>query len=364
MAYHSTNEILRLPEIRGDLSKRGTAAGNVGLALEVYRSQQSLMQRLFFHSGRLLLSVVLLVASATAAKLEGTSAERYVDHVEVLAAPEMKGRGAGSPELERAGQYIAKQFEAVGLEPALGGESYLQPFGVTTGGEMGEGNRLVIRTPEGEISLRPGRDYVPLNFSSAGSVSGQVVFAGYGVSADERGYDDYTHFDAKDKIVLLLRYEPKFFTKKGPSGQQRPSHHAHLISKAINARDRGAKAVILVNGKLDPGKKDELLKFGAVAGPENAGTLMVHMKNKVADRWLKGADTSLAKLQEEMASSSRRVPERFPPAASEVDSTSRVPAVPRMRRRRSHARSAQVGMTADVSIWIVIPPAQPTRKLM
>ena len=263
------------------------------------------MQRLFFHSGRLLLSVVLLVASATAAKLEGTSAERYVDHVEVLAAPEMKGRGAGSPELERAGQYIAKQFEAVGLEPALGGESYLQPFGVTTGGEMGEGNRLVIRTPEGEISLRPGRDYVPLNFSSAGSVSGQVVFAGYGVSADERGYDDYTHFDAKDKIVLLLRYEPKFFTKKGPSGQQRPSHHAHLISKAINARDRGAKAVILVNGKLDPGKKDELLKFGAVAGPENAGTLMVHMKNKVADRWLKGADTSLAKLQEEMASSSR-----------------------------------------------------------
>ena len=263
------------------------------------------MQRRFFHSGRLLLSAVLLVAPATAAKLERTSAERYVDHVKVLAAPEMKGRGAGSPELERAGQYIAKQFEAAGLDTAVSGESYLQPFSVTTGGEMGEGNRLVVHTPEGETSLRPGRDYVPLNFSSGGSVSGQVVFAGYGASADEHGYDDYTHFDVKDKIVLLLRYEPKFFTKKGPSGGQRLSHHAHLISKAINARDRGAKAVILVNGKLDPGKKDELLKFGAVAGPENAGTLMVHMKNKVADRWLKGADTSLAKLQEEIASSSR-----------------------------------------------------------
>ena len=213
----------------------------------------------------------------------------------------MKGRGAGSPELERAGEYIAKQFERLGLESAIGGK-YLQPFSVTTGGKMGDDNRLVVRTPDAETSLKRGRDYVPVNFSSSGSVFGQVVFAGYGASADEHGYDDYTHFDVKDKIVLLLRYEPKFFSKKGPSGGQRLSHHAHLIAKAINARDRGAKAVILVNGKLDEGKKDQLLKFGAVAGPDDAGTLMVHVKNDVADQWLRQADTSLAKLHEAITS--------------------------------------------------------------
>ena len=260
------------------------------------------MQRRFLLSIRLLLAAVLAVASTAAAKLEGTSADKYLEHVKVLAAPEMKGRGAGSPELERAGEYIARQFERLGLESATGGK-YLQPFSVTTGGKMGDDNRLVVRTPDGETSVKRWHDYVPVNFSSSGSVSGQVVFAGYGASADEHGYDDYTHFDVKDKIVLLLRYEPKFFSKKGPSGGQRLSHHAHLIAKAINARDRGAKAVILVNGKLDEGKKDQLLKFGAVAGPDDAGTLMVHVKNDVADQWLRQADTSLAKLQEAIASS-------------------------------------------------------------
>ncbi len=259
------------------------------------------MQRRFLLSIRLLLAAVLAAASTAAAKLEGTSADKYIEHVKVLAAPEMKGRGAGSPELERAGEYIAKQFERLGLESAIGGK-YLQPFSVTTGGKMGDDNRLVVRTPDAETSLKRGRDYVPVNFSSSGSVFGQVVFAGYGASADEHGYDDYTHFDVKDKIVLLLRYEPKFFSKKGPSGGQRLSHHAHLIAKAINARDRGAKAVILVNGKLDEGKKDQLLKFGAVAGPDDAGTLMVHVKNDVADQWLRQADTSLAKLHEAITS--------------------------------------------------------------
>ena len=260
------------------------------------------MQRRFLLSIRLLLAAVLAVASTAAAKLEGTSADKYLEHVKVLAAPEMKGRGAGSPELERAGEYIAKQFERLGLESVTGGK-YLQPFSITTGGKMGYDNRLVVRTADGETSIERGRDYVPVNFSSSGSVSGQVVFAGYGASADEHGYDDYTHLDVKDKIVLLLRYEPDFFSKKGPSGGQRLSHHAHLIAKAINARDRGAKAVILANGKLDEGKQDQLLKFGAVAGPDDAGTLMVHVKNDVADQWLRQADTSLAKLQEAIASS-------------------------------------------------------------
>ena len=39
-----------------------------------------------------------------------------------------------------------------------------------------------------------------------------------------------------------------------------------LISKAINARDRGAKAVIVVNGKTESGQ-DDLVKFGGVSGP-------------------------------------------------------------------------------------------------
>ncbi len=74
------------------------------------------------------------------------------------------------------------------------------------------------------------------------------MFAGYGATAPEFGYDDYAHLDVKDKIVVLLRYEPSGFAAK--SGNAGFTQHSQLITKAINARNHGAKAVILVNGKL------------------------------------------------------------------------------------------------------------------
>lgn len=243
-----------------------------------------------------LLSLVWLAPSAGAAELTRSDAGRYIDHVKYLAAPALKGRGAGTPELEEAGRYIAEQFKTFGLQPGVDGASYLQPFSVTTGGKMGEGNRFVIKSKSGETTLEPGTDYLPVNFSTSGSFSGEVVFAGYGITADEFNYDDFTHFDVTDKIVVVLRYEPESFKSQRRGGRREYSHHAHLISKAINARDRGAKAVILVNGNVDNGS-DELVKFGAISGPEDSGIAMLHVKNEVVDGWLKAADTSLKDLQ-------------------------------------------------------------------
>ena len=244
----------------------------------------------------LCLAAVLFVPVAGAAELARPDAARYLDHVKYLAAPELKGRGAGMPELEEAGRYIAEQFRNYGLQPGMNGTSFLQPFTVTTGGRMGAENRFLVKSGAGETSLEPGQDYAPVNFSSSGLFEGQVVFAGYGISSDEFGYDDYFHFDVSGKVVVVLRYEPKIFANKRRGARRRYSHHAHLISKAINARDRGAKAVILVNGNLD-GNKDDLVKFGAVSGPDDSGIAMLHVKNKVVDRWLSSADTSLKQLQ-------------------------------------------------------------------
>src|SRR3954468_12644072 len=38
-----------------------------------------------------------------------------------LASDKMKGRGQGTPELERAGEFIAQQFWKIGLQPASAG---------------------------------------------------------------------------------------------------------------------------------------------------------------------------------------------------------------------------------------------------
>ena len=239
-----------------------------------------------------------LSASVWAADLS-QQAERYLEHVKHLASPEMRGRGAGMAELDRAAGYIVERFREHGVEPA-GESGYLQPFTVTTGAEMGEDNRFIVETIEGNSELKPGDDYLPINFSGLGEVSGEVVFAGYGITADEKGYDDYFHLDVKDKIVIVMRYEPPSFVENEGEGRRRWTHHANLISKAINARNRGAKAVVLVNGESKDSKGDKLIKFGSVSGPENAGVVMVQAKNSVVERWLRRSGKSLRLLQRDI----------------------------------------------------------------
>jgi len=100
----------------------------------------------------------------------------------------------------------------------------------------------------------------------------------------------------KDKIVLVLRYEPSTFAEK--TGHQGLTQHSQLITKAINARNHGAKAVVVLNGKLGDGEEDLLTRFGSVSGPEDAGIVLVQVKNTVADTWLQDAGKSLKELQD------------------------------------------------------------------
>ena len=229
-------------------------------------------------------------------------AARYLDHVKVLAADDMQGRGAGGAGLEHAAGYIARQLGTLGVEPA-GKIGFFQPFTVTTGAEMGDGNRITIENNAGTETLEAGQSWLPINFSRSGEVSGPVVFAGYGISASELSYDDYFHFDVKDKIVVLLRYEPDSFAKDPNAKQRRYTHHANLISKAINARNRGAKAVILVNGQRPDGGDDKLIKFGSTSGPDDAGILMAQVRNEVVEGWFRRSGKSLRLLQRDIHSS-------------------------------------------------------------
>ena len=116
------------------------------------------------------LSLCLCVSVAVWA---GADPQRYMKDVRELASPTMKGRGDGTPELEQAARYIAKQFQAAGLEP-LNGKSYLQPFTLSVGALMGPGNVFRVGANGKSESLRAGEDFVPLSFSSRSDVEGQV----------------------------------------------------------------------------------------------------------------------------------------------------------------------------------------------
>jgi len=227
---------------------------------------------------------------------------RYLDDIKALTTPAMEGRGAGSKGLTRAEHLIEKRYKGLGLEPA-GTDSYLQPFTVITGAQLKGKNNFVILTGGEKRELKAKQDFVPFSFSASGSARAPLVFAGYGVTADEFHYDDYAGIDVKDKIVVVIRYEPPSFGVKG--GNQGMTRHSQLVTKAINARNHGAKALVLVNGKLGDGEEDLLTRFGSVSGPENAGIIFLQVKNVVAEGWLKTAGKSLAELQEQINASSK-----------------------------------------------------------
>ncbi|HUQ49587.1 MAG TPA: M20/M25/M40 family metallo-hydrolase [Terriglobales bacterium] len=225
---------------------------------------------------------------------EKPDAERHARHVQALASKQMEGRGVGSKGLDRARDYLRKEFEKHGLRPAGDNGSFLQTFTVTTGARLKGQNRMEMSLPGGRRDkLRLREDFVPFSFSSSGTVQAQVVFAGYGITAPEFNYDDYTHFDVKDKIVVMLRNEPAAITKKAG----RRTMHSSVINKAINARNHGAKAVILINGRLEGTEEDRLRRFDSMAGPEDAGVLMLYAKNVVAEKLLKTAGQSLIDVQ-------------------------------------------------------------------
>ena len=259
---------------------------------------------------RAILALSLVAAAQTTAPSLGTTdPQRYGNDVKALSSPNMEGRGAGTKGIARAARLLESRYKHLGLKPA-GTNSYLQPFTVITGARIQGDNHLTVETGTGKQELKVNQDYVPFSFSSSGSMNGQLVFAGYGASAEEFQYDDYAGIDVKDKIVVMLRYEPEGFAAK--SGHAGLTQHSQLVTKAINARNHGAKAMILINGKLGDSEEDLLTRFGTVSGPEDVGIVFVQVKNAVAEEWFREAGKSLSETQKQMNESSKPDSFAFP----------------------------------------------------
>jgi hypothetical protein len=237
------------------------------------------------------------------------NAQRYLADVKTLTQDKMEGRGDGSKGLTRAEHFLQTRYKSLGLEPA-GTKGYLQPFVVVTGAKTKSRNHVNISNGQAKSELKLNQDFVPFSFSQSGMVSAPLVFAGYGVSAEEFGYDDYAGLDVKDKIVVVLRYEPATFATK--TSDHGLTHHSQLITKAINARNHGAKGLILFNGKLGDGEQDLLMRFGSVSGPQNVDILFAQVKNDAAGKWFELAGKSWKDVQREINSNGKPASFAFP----------------------------------------------------
>jgi hypothetical protein len=238
----------------------------------------------------LILTAVALAATAT------IDPNLYLNEVKFLASPELRGRGTGSPELERAATWLEHHYRELGIKPA--GASYLQPFPVTTDASLGKANRFQFTENGSATTLEFPGEFVPFNFSETGPLKGAVVFAGYGITAPEYSYDDYAGLDVKGKIVVVLRHEPQENDPKSVFEGKTLTQHAQFAAKATNAKLHGATGVILVTDRANhPGDTDQLEKFGIAVGPTNARIPFVQVTEARVDRWFTDAGKNLDKIE-------------------------------------------------------------------
>ncbi|MCP3980177.1 MAG: M20/M25/M40 family metallo-hydrolase [bacterium] len=217
-------------------------------------------------------------------------------HVEALAADELEGRLTGSAGERQAADYIGKQLEAMGAKPLPGTDGFIQSFEFTAG-TQDAGSALSIELEDKKPQSWQGTDHVrALSFSDNGAVTAPVIFAGYGLTVPDGkdfSYDSYHGLDVKDKIVVVLRYFPEDIDQDERAVLAR---YSGLRYKALNARELGAKAVLLITGPTSP-NSGETIPSSFDTALSGSGIIAASASGEVADAIFAAHGESLEKVQ-------------------------------------------------------------------
>tara|TARA_R110000744_G_scaffold160969_2_gene277323 strand:+ start:5894 stop:7546 length:1653 start_codon:yes stop_codon:yes gene_type:complete len=201
-----------------------------------------------------MLSLALAPFSLSAQdKEQNVNLTSVAHHIESLASDTFQGRGPLTEGETLTINYLAKQYQAMGLQ---GGNShaqqsspfaqYLQPVPmaqITPDQNM----RLQI----GELSFIAGSEFTARTEQMNTQITlkdSELVFVGYGINAPEYQWNDYANVDVTGKTVIVLVNDPGFATQN-PSlfTGNAMTYYGRWTYKYEEAARQGAKAVLIVH---------------------------------------------------------------------------------------------------------------------
>jgi hypothetical protein len=273
------------------------------------------MNRTIFSLGSYSAAALLCILSTTFAQrmraedpLAATSL-RLSSDLMFLSSDDQEGRDTGSEGIARAGAFIVDRFNALGLDTKVfDGQAY-QEFSIPGPAKLGDAASNVLLFSGDALPEMPapelGVNYTSLSLGSNGDFSGELVFAGYGITATELDYDDYASLDVKGKVVIVIRKEPQQNIEDSKFDGTRSSQYAYFSSKENNAALHEVAAMILVNdASTAKASGDQLL--GATGGGAAITSLQVptvFAKRELVDALVrKGTGKSLEELEAEIDS--------------------------------------------------------------
>jgi hypothetical protein len=197
----------------------------------------------------LLLAFATVDAQQSAPGIDSIRKSEMKADLVFLASDSMRGRLTDTPENRLAAEWIAARFERLGLVPAGQDGSYYQTYDLVTA-SAGADNAITIRGAGSLDGGAPdpalGQAFYPLRFSAAGTATGELTFAGFGISSPERGYDDYDG-DVKGKIVLAIDHEPGETDPNSPFDGVVTSQVSDQLWKTLAAQEKGAAGILFVS---------------------------------------------------------------------------------------------------------------------
>lgn len=195
-------------------------------------------------------SLFLALSGAPAASGQGTDGQGTVSrvraHLEFLAHDLMEGRATGTRGYDLAANYVAAVLRTYGFEPAGANGTFFQPVPLRTSKAVTAA--LTLRPKGGSampLELPADAIVVPSVRDTSTEVAAALVYAGYGVTAPELNYDDYSGIDVRGKIVLIFTNAPAQF----PSEPR--AHYSAIEEKLRNAARRGAVGVVAASTPED-----------------------------------------------------------------------------------------------------------------
>ena len=204
---------------------------------------------------RAALGVLLLATSAmgiAAAPVAAPSFDiaRVSNDIKILSSDEFEGRGPATRAEQKTIDYVSAQMKAAGLKPAGPKGSWFQDVPLrkseitgTPALSMTIGGTAQSLTQGGEIAVRAAET----GQSSVKFADLPLVFVGYGVSAPERGWDDFKGVDLKGKIMVVLVNDPDFEGGEGDFGGKLMTYYGRWTYKYEEAARQGAAGVLVVH---------------------------------------------------------------------------------------------------------------------
>lgn len=246
-----------------------------------------------------------------------------------LSSDWMEGREAGTKGSFMAADYIASQMIQSGLSPAGDKQlnystGYFQDFEILSYRTGNASLSIISGIGNSKTAWTQGVDFTVESGPSSMEAEASLVFAGYGISAPGKGYDDYKALDVNGKILMVMDGYPGQRDTLSPAGKiftGESGHFNSMESKISLAMKKGAIAMLLVkpdgyqpyrSGQINR----ELLKSTVNfvkndpdypdcnhSLPGDTVTIPVFYVSKVlAQKLLEGSNSNLAEAEKQAAS--------------------------------------------------------------